>query len=255
MKSLSEQFSSVPDKIMIAGSSVITLIVGGVLLAFVAWPSLGSVGEVTSQIDSEKAKLAAINNSIATLAKEDKDRLAALTAFLQQLVPEKVDNLHFATLNELVSQAAGATVNNITIAKGTATTSQPNTAVTTEPGVESSKTTPPTTAGPVTEVTSVTVAVTYSSNFDSLLNLIKFWALADQLVGIKDLNISGLSGEVLNYTINYDLPSSAKTPKATVEDQIQVTEEQKKNLEDLKARIIYTATPAADPVGKNNPFN
>lgn len=253
MKELIGKIGSLPDKAVIALSIVLTLLLSALLLALVAWPSFSSLGQVATEIEAEDTKLAGINASTAFLSKEDKKRLESLKAFLEQLVPEKVDLLHFATLNELVSQAAGVTVNNIQITKGSsAATKAP---VTTAPGIKTSGAATPSTPVQTSQVAATNVSVTYTSGFDSLLALIQYWVLADQLVGIKDLNISGVAAGSLNYTVNYELPTSPAVQKATVEDKFSLTEEQKKNLEELKAKIIYTATPSANSVGRSNPFN
>lgn len=255
MKELTAKLASLPDKAIAVLGVIGTLIVSGLLLLLVAWPSFGSLGKVATEIEAENTKLTVINQSIDVLSKEDKGRLEKLTKFLERLVPEKVNNLHFATLNELVAQAAGTTVNSIQISKGSPPKAGTSTTVTTAPGVKTSGEAAPSIPVQTSQVAAVSVAVTYSSGFDSLLNLIKFWALADQLVGIKDINVSGLDGSLLNYTINYELPTSPVVQKATIAENILLTEDQKRKIEDLKTRIIYTATPSANPVGKSNPFN
>lgn len=255
MKTIVAKINGLPDKVIIAIAAIGGLLLSGLLLVFIAWPSFNSIGQVNTEIETESSKLSVISESIAALSKEDKERLENLVTFLAQLVPEKVDMLHFATLNELVSDAAGVTVSNIQISMGAAktTTASPAAATTVTESAQTNTTAP--TPAPATPASAVSVAVTYSSNFDSLLSLIKYWSLADQLVGIKEINISGVADGRLTYTINYELPVAPATAKATVEDKLNLTEAQKKQLEDLQIKIIYTATPSANAVGKSNPFN
>lgn len=252
MKTILGKIGSLPDKAVIGLAIVLTLLISGLLLYLMAWPSFNNIGTNSTDIKVEEARLTAVTESISMLSKEDKSRLESLVSFMQQLVPETVDNLHFATLNELVAEAAGVTVNGIQISKGAAPSSSK--AVTTAPGVETSGKAAPATPVQTSQVAAVSIAVTYTSGFDSLLNLIKYWTLADQLVGIKEVNISGVAAGSLNYTVSYELPTSPKIQKATVEDKLGLTEAQKKKIEEIESRIIYTATPSANTVGKSNPF-
>src|SRR3989304_617772 len=240
MKNLLEKLGALPEKVVVGLSILVTLVISTCLVMFVAWPNITSFGKLADNIKDADTKLSSINSSVAMLGKEDKKRLESLVVFLNQLVPEKVDNLHFATLNEQVSQAAGVSVVNIQISAGKAPAVK--TPVTTAPGVSTSKDTKSKTPVQTSQVAAMSVAVTYSSNFDSLLTLLKFWSLADQLVAVKDINISGASEGILNYTISYELPSSPISQKATLDDRLSLTETQKKQIEDLKAKVIYTAT-------------
>lgn len=225
-----------------------TVLLVGVLGYFFVYPSIGKISKASSDLAAEKAKVAAIEGSISQLQSEDKVRLGKITKFLNVLIPEKLDMLHFASLNEVVADAAGVAVTNITISK-----SAPNAAA---PAPTTSKA--PTTAAPTTQpsvqVAPTTVAVTYLSDFDALLRLIRYWSLADQLVGIKSITINSGTSQI-SYTVNYDLVTSPAATGATVEDHLTLSEEEKKKIEKLQDSVIYTATPSANPVGKENPFN
>lgn len=251
MKTILDKIHSLPAKVAIALVTVLTLLISGGLAALVAWPSYTAIGTTAAELESEQARLTALTDSISTLSREDKNRLESLVKFLHQLVPETVDNLHFASLNELVAEAAGVTVNTIQISKGAAPSVKP---VTTAKGVETSGKASPTVPVQTSQVAAVSIAVTYTSGLDSLLNLIKYWTLADQLVGIKDININAIDATRLNYTVSYELPTAPKIQKATVEEKLTLTEKQKKKIEELNSRIIFRATPSAQPVGKSNPF-
>ena len=211
MKKLLEKLGGLPEKVVVGLAILLTLLIGISLIMLVAWPNITSIGQLASSVKEENAKLTAINSSVDLLRKEDKQRLEGLVAFLDQLVPEKVNNLHFATLNEQVSQAAGVSVVNIQISAGAKPAAK--TTVTTAPGVSTSKGSTSKTPVQTSQVATMSIAVTYSSNFESLLTLLKYWNLADQLVAVKEVNISGVSDGVLNYTISYDLPNSSWVKK------------------------------------------
>lgn len=248
MKKLKDQINAFPSAIFSGLVIFFSVAISGVLIYFIALPNFQSLSQLNTEINAEKVKAASIDKSIINLKSQDKEVLAALEKFLQTYVPGTVDNLHFATLNEAVSKAAGVTVTNIQISSGKgAKTDTAAPASTTEAasGTKQSQT---------NQTAAVQIAVTYNSNFDSLLRLINYWKLADQLIGVKSLDISGVTDEFINYTIYYDLPTSPAVAKAVVEDNLVFTKEQAKKLQELKNNILYTATPSSQSVGKSDPF-
>ncbi len=247
MKNLASRLSGMSSVALAALSIVLTLLVVTLLSVLVILPSFNSITSASGEIELAKSKAASIDQTVALLNQEDQETLKQLISFLELYVPEKIDDLHFATLNEAVAAAAGVTVSSIQISKGAvgASTPPPQAPV----SGEGATTTPP------VQVAQPSVSVTYSSDFNSLLNLISFWSLADQLVGIKELNISGVAGQTIDYTIDYQLPTSGPAQVATIEDRLSLTKEQKDRLLKIKENITYTATPSANTVGKSNPFN
>lgn len=244
MKKEEEQVSnSLLPKLILVGAAIATIAIVVAVGFFLIYPTFTAVSSVNQSLDSERAKLAKIEQAINSLKTQNKTVLTNLTKFLDILVPNQVDMLHFATLNEIVAQKSGAQITNIQLSKGkTAISAKDSTKTSAANSKQTSQT-----AG-----TSATV--TYNSNFDSLIKLIKFWFLADQIVGVNNIVISGQSSGVLNYTIIYDLPNSSKTTPAVVDDSTVLTKQQIEELKIIQNKVIYTATPSAKPLGKENPF-
>lgn len=246
MKDLASKISGLSSVVLATLSIVFTLLVVVLLSVFVIWPSFDSITTVSEELDLAEIRVDNINQTISLLKQEDQETIKQFVNFLDQYVPEKIDDLHFATLNEAVADAAGASVSSIQISKGAsaAATSTPA-----ETSGEGQASTPP------VQVAQPSVSVTYASDFDSLLKLISFWSLADQLIGIKELKITGVDGQTINYTIDYELPIAGALQTAVVDDRVFLSKEQKERLQEIKDKVIYTATPSANSVGKDNPFN
>lgn len=225
-------------KLLIIG--LIVLAVGGVsflLESFVVFPSYSGWNQNQDQLKIEKQTAEKITNSVAILNSLDKNKIASIKAFLDTLIPEQFDSFHFASLNEVVSAAAGSTITSLTITKGAG-------GAKTATGV-----------GQTSQKVATVVNISYTSDFDTLLRLIKYWFVADRLVGPTQITITGKAGSsILSYTISYQLPLAPVTPVATVDDNLSLTPVQISKLEELRSSIIYTATPSAKPVGKDNPF-
>lgn len=218
---------------------IILGVLGGsyILVSFVILPSFDSWNKSKQELTTQNQRVDQIKASIANLTGLDKERITFLKAFVDTLVPDELDSFHFASLNEVVAKAANVTVTSVQISKGAGGT-------TTAIGKGQTNQTAPT-----------NVTVTYSSDFDSLLTLIKYWVVADRLVGPTTIMITGQAGNpALTYTLGYQLPIAPKVTAATVEDPSLLTPSQIAKLEQLRAKVVYTATPSTKPLGKDNPF-
>ncbi len=242
MKELTDQLNRVPKIGFVIGASLVAVLLSIPIVMFLILPGLDELNKLNLEIDIQKQKAEEIKKTIALLNSESKSKLSDYSRFFDQLIPGELDMLHFASLNEVVAAAIGAEINTISISKGVV----PN--QTTAPPAGTTATTAPVQTAP-TKVT-----VTYRSSFDVMLDLINSWKEADQLVGVSLIKATSDSSGVLNYTIEYSLPVSAAVAKATIGEKIQFTEAEKDQIDDIKSKIIYFATPSAQPLGKNNPF-
>lgn len=250
MKELKEKLKKLPSVLVIAVGLIFTLGISFALIYFLILPTFFEMSKSSEEIKTKEGKLIAIKQSITTITSVNRKDLQDYGSFFSNLMPAKLDMLHFASLNEKVAQAAGATVQGITIAKApVAPTPTPAPAPTT--GSSNAVATP---APAVPTAPEVKINVTYSSNFDSMINLVKIWTMADQLVGITDIKVDSQSGGVLGYTVTYTLPTTIGETKATVDDILSFSAKDKEAIEKLESQVIYTATPSAKPVGKSNPF-
>lgn len=249
MKTFLEQFNRIPKLAYIIMAVSLVLISSVPIIFFLIMPGVEELGRVNQEIESQKIKLEEVKKSIAFLSSQNKENLEGYTEFFNQLIPGQLDMLHFASLNELVASSAGAVVEKIIISKGL----DPSTTTTTPPPPATPAATAPTTT-PAVQTAPTTITITYRSSYDSLLSMIDIWTKADQLVGVSLVKTVGQPDGVLNYTIDYTLPVFSADTKATISDRIQFSPADKEKLDDLRSKIIYFATPSAQPVGKNNPF-
>lgn len=253
MKTFFEQLNRVPKIGYIVGATALVVIFSIPIILFMILPVFGDLNKVNLEIETQKQKVSEIKKTIAFLNSENKNKLTSYTKFFDQLIPGQLDMPHFASLNEVVSAAVGAEVKSITIVKGV-----PKKAQTQNPSASTGTAGSTPTASTTTTLVQkapTTVNVTYNSNYDTLLNLIDFWRKADQLVGVSLVKANAESNGVLNYTIEYFLPvSESTTTKATIGEKIQFSQKEKDKIDELRSKIIYFATPSAQPLGKGNPF-
>ncbi len=237
MKKDTSETKSFKPMLINIGLAIMTLIVSGAIGYFLILPTFSELSKINQEISAEKAQADKINQSVSNLKSQDKTTLATLSATLRGLIPTQIDMLHFASLNEVIAKSVGAEISNIQLSK-----SIPKSAKTAD-----------------TKATIQTIALsvisTYKSNFDSLLNLIRAWMQADQEVGIKTILISGDTSGIVTYTVTYDLPTSQNSTTVTVDDQLTLSKKQIDELKAVKSKIIYTATPSAKPLGRDNPFS
>ena len=217
----------------------IVLVVGFsyLLESFVILPSYGTWTSSQNKLNQEKQKVEQIKNNVDSLKSLDKNKIAQIRNFVDILIPDQFDSFHFASLNEVVSKAAGVTITAVSISQGAGGS-------TTSAG-----------KGQTNQTSPASATVTYASDFDSLLRLIRYWQVADRFVAASTITITGQAGaKQLTYTLSYQLPVSATTSPATVDEKVVLTATQTAALEKLRDSILYTATPSANPVGKDNPF-
>lgn len=233
--------------VILLGSIAITLLISSSVGYFLILPTFIKNSNISQEIKTEKAKAAKIDQSLLVLRSHDKGKIADLSLFLNTFIPAEIDMLHFATLNEIVAKDAGAQITTIQLSQAKLKLSE-------KPAPTSSGTS--TTAKPAktTQIATPTITVTYKSNFESLLKLLDYWFLADQVVGVNDIIITGQSGGVVSYTITYEFPKATVVTKATVDDALNLTSKQIDNLQALHQKIKYVATPSANPLGNKNPF-
>ena len=219
------------------GLVIFTIVVSLSIGYFLILPVFTQLTEINQSISIEKTNADKIGQSIANLKSQDKSTIAEIADTFQGLVPFQIDMLHFASLNETIAKSVGVEVVGIQISKAVPLKSSKVKAVATP-----------------SQVSALTIAGTYKSNFDSLLNLIRAWEKADQEVGIKTIQISGDASGIISYTVTYDLPTSKTSPIATIDDQLTLSKKQLDEMLSIKSKIIYTATPSAKPLGTSNPF-
>ncbi len=241
MKSLIGPFLKLSSPVIIVLSTFLTFFIGGAVGYFLIVPAFNKLSATAAEGNVQKQNLSEINRSITFLSNQDKSSLVVEKNFLDSLIPDQVNIIHFASLNEIVSAAAGVSVKTIQLSQGVSKTT-------------ASGSTTTSTTGQTSQNASDNVTVTYSSGFDSLLTLIKYWRAADQLVGITKVNINADTTGVLNYTVTYELPTATQSTKATITDRVSLTAVQKDAIDKLKDTILYIATPSANPIGKDNPF-
>lgn len=237
MKKDSTETKSLKPLLINVGIAIFTLIVAGAIGYFLILPTLTQLTTINQSMENEKRQADKIGQSISNLKNQDKVTLATLSATFKSLVPPQIDMLHFASLNESIAKSVGVDISSITISKAVSPKSS-KTAVAVTP----------------TKTAALNIVSSYKSNFDSMLNLIRAWMFADQEVGIKTIVISGDALGIVSYTVTFDFPTSQPASAATIEDQLTLS---KKDLEELKAvenKIVYTATPSAKPLGRDNPF-
>src|SRR3990172_12000098 len=208
------------------GLIVLTLLVSGLIGYFLILPTYSQLASINQNIAAEKSNASRIDQSITFLKNQDKSTIADIARTFQGLVPEQIDMLHFASLNETIARSVGVEVLSIQISKAI------------PPKGTQTKTAPA-----PSQVSALTISGTYKSSFDSLLRLIQAWRLADQEVGVKSILISGVASGIISYTVTYDMPTSKPNPAATIDDQLSLSKKQLEELQAIKNKIIYTATP------------
>lgn len=213
------------------GGIIITVLVIFCVGYFLILPTLSKNSDINSKLELEKAKTAKIDQSLDLLKSLDKKKIASLSLFLDSFIPAEIDMLHFATLNEIVARDAGVQISTIQLTQS-----------------KLNKTAKP------TQKSSPMVTITYKSNFESLLTLLNYWFLADQIVGVNDVVITGQSGGIVNYTISYAFPKTKAVDQATIEDSLNLSNKQIDKLQALQEKVKYIATPSAHPLGSKNPF-
>lgn len=238
MKKDESENKSIKPLLINIGLGFVTLLVCGSIGYFLILPSLTNLNKTSQEVSTEKARADRINLSVAGLRSQDKKTLATYSAMLKSLIPEQIDMLHFASLNESIAKSVGVSIESIQLSKAVAKNAVP-TAGSESKGVQTAP---------------VTILASYKSNFDSLQKLIKAWLQADQEVGIKTVQISGNASGVISYTVTYDLPTSSAVSAATIDDQYSISKDEIAEIRKIQDNIIFTAAPSEKPLGRSNPF-
>jgi len=242
MKNALEQLNRVPKIVFTIVSVILALLSTGSVVTLLVLPTYDELTKVNQNIAAQKQKVSVIKETLASLQLENKNKLVAYANFFNQLVPEQLDMPHFVALNEVVAAAVGAKVQSVTVAVGGKRQTQVPTAAGASLQNVPSQTAP------------TKVSVTYNSSYDVMLDLIDAWRYADQLVGVVSVKATGQADGVLDYTIEYFLPVSALVGRATLGENVQLTSKEKEEVEKLKNKVIYFATPSSQPIGKEDPF-
>lgn len=218
----------------------LTLLISFALIYFLLLPAFSSMIDSSGEIKAKRSKLNSIEQSINTLAAIDNTELAGLSDFLDHYIPEKLDMLTFASLNEKIAAVAGARVSSIAISKNPLAETGPQ-----DFGTRSDL---------AVSAVLTNVSVAYTSSFSSMVTLTGLWKLADQFVGINEVTVNSRGDGSLAYSISYDLTASDPVSKATIDNFSDLTQKEKDLIRELESKITFVATPSSKPVGKTDPF-
>lgn len=256
MESLTKSLKGASTSLVLILAFVVMLSLSILIEFFLVLPTFANLGKTNAEIETKKEELQSLKSTVSLLRNQDKQGLAEIERLLKNFVPETLDLLNFATLNEKLAQTAGATVVSLTVTQPK-TTAPSN--VTTAPGVVTGNPSTSTTAVPTpqtNQVAPITISSSYQSSFNSLLSLLTFWFEVDRLVGVKDINITSQVGTgQLTYTVTYDLPTGGSSAKATVSDRVGLTEAEREKFEKLGDNINFVASPSANPNKQNSVFD
>ncbi len=220
---------------VIAGLLVTLLIV--FLLIMPKFASYMSYKSQNSNLSSDIGKL---ESSIKTVKSLDEEELNSIYSILNNFAPKTDDTLRFLALNEVLASSAGVGISSVTVStdKDSQTKSQKN--------AQSATQTTQSLAN------SYVVKVAAKGFFSNFLRFISNYQLTDRLVGLSEVTIAG--GEsVLTATLTVELPLGASAV-ASSEDDLVLTQKEKDILKSIEDNILFSVSPAKDPLGRPDPF-
>jgi hypothetical protein len=248
---------------------LITALICGALIYLLVLPGYSSWQETNAANEQLKSKVSKVSQNTTLVKNFDEAEKDNYAKIMNIFYPEADDYLHFATLNETLAQAKGVEVTSFTTGQGktsSAGASSPSIGPAAGSGAAApvAGNTPATgstgkaTTSPVPSKSSgLFVTVAYKGEFEQVEDLLASLVRLDRLVGVSALVLSkSEENSEITANVTFNLPLSAKTTTQSTSENIQLlSSKDKDQLSTIEQRILYTAVPSSNPIGKSNPFN
>ncbi|MEX0616941.1 MAG: hypothetical protein WD231_03985 [Candidatus Woykebacteria bacterium] len=270
MKSLIKFFK----KPLILGISVglAELMIFVALVGLLIIPKISSFRELSSKNSESEKELVELSESITTYSKLDPEEIKDLVTLVDNLIPEERDVLRFLTLNEVVAQVSGVEITDTQIVSATATPTTPASSGSQAPAPATPsqpvslvkkafaqdqpqpQASPATPAPQVSSTSSYSTKISVTGPFNSVINYIKNFDNMDRFAAFSQVDLSLGEGSDLIAVLDVQLPLSKSSSTVASNEFINLTDQEKKIIEEVKSKILYSASPARNPLGKSNPF-
>ena len=230
-------------------------------------PKFQSYQELAEKNATDANHLSLLARNVASFESLDKKEIADYALIVKTFVPEQNDILRFLALNEIVAASSGVKVSGIqAVIKKTQVVPPPTQAPTGGSGgkVQSSagggligkvyaQASPTPTA--VAKETTYSLKVSISGGFESIEAYLDNLKKTDRLLGVANISITSSGESGISALVTLDLALGDANIAVAPEDSVVLTAQDKQFLEELAAKVLFSAQPAKNSLGRPNPFN
>jgi hypothetical protein len=237
------------------------LAISVVLVLLVILPKYKSWRQARSENNESQKRIEKIDGNIAAIRSIDASEVESLYQKVATLLPEEGNQLRFFSLAEKIAASTGMKISAAQLevssaAQGAVSGSSTGASPSLSSGTGSSGTSPvvPQSAGQIKSV--LTVKMSFEGSFPALLALLSDFGKGDQATQISSVSLSGdqSGGGQLTAAISFSLPAAIQAEPVSMESSVVLTQDTKKALQDLVAKIQFTSAPTNSPVGREDPF-
>jgi len=231
-------------------------ICSAVVVLFVL-PQYSEMTQIQEKNKTTQTKIDLLTSNIKMIKSFAPDEIDRYTNIIESFYPEEASYLHFVTLNEELANSVGVGVTSLSISATKATGSTGKSpavgpAAGANGGVAKSSPANKTT----TSASGFYVQIAYKGDYKNVEYLLSKLENLDRAVGVNKLTLTQLeSGADVSASVVFYLPTAKKgLNTASSESVIALSEKDRKFIDDLEARIEFSANPAKNKLGKDNPF-
>jgi|GEM_PF-6494775 len=241
-----QKASSEPEKvskktiIFIVVEIAIALAFSAAMIYFVVIPKFNSWSGARTKIKDLEGRSDNLDRNISLLKNIDTSEIQEVDSLLGKLLPSDADGLRTVSLIE----AAAANSNmKVSAAQLQGSTNASGTGQVSAQSQNTSK-----------QGASV-IKGSFTGSYQSLLNLLLNLNKIDRAVSIDEISAMNDSQSGTTSTISLELPVYSVPPVASADTFVDLTDGEKKSINELLDQVTITTTPANDPLGKNDLFN
>ena len=222
--------------VFIVISIVIGIVVTLIIIFLLIVPKFAAYMSYKSQNSELNATIEKLDKSIKMVSSLDEGEIERLSLVMGNFLPKTNDTLRFLALNETLASSAGVGISSVSLEAGKGSQDGEN-----KGQSQGSK-------------NSFIVNVAAKGFFSNILLFVSNYQLTDRLVGLSEVTIAGEEG-ILTATLTVELPLGVSSVKASSEDNLVLTKEEKDILKSIEDNTIFSVSPSKDPLGRPDPFN
>lgn len=247
--------------VFIVASVIAGLLITLIIVFLLIIPKFAAYMSYKSQNSDLNANVEKLDESIKVLSSLNEEEISRLSLVMSSFLPKTDDTLNFLTLNEVLASSAGVGISSVSLGAEKASkvgVGKETTQATTAPSQDqNSAQTTQAAQIPIQQNQgsegSFIVRVAAKGFFSNLIRFVLNYQMTNRLVGLNEVTIAGKEN-VLTVTLTAELPLGASSVKASSEDNLVLTQEEKDTIKFIEDGFIFSASPSKDPLGRPNPF-